>query len=262
MAQATTGYREKNSTADRTLTILMMFTDTRLVLSATDVADSLGVARSTAYRYLQSLVQSGFLADDGRGGFFLGMRILELARLARRSFGLSEIAVPVMRELAEQFHHTVLLTRRLKDRVICLEREEAAAQYIRLSYERGQVLSLNAGASAYALLAWLDEPELRTLLKGVELERFTETTLTDADSIVDRLRAVRSDGYAISYGEVDPDAMGIAAPIFGAGGRVIAALSVVLIQSRAAEGEIEEITAAVVDRAARISERTALLDGD
>ncbi|MGN8027194.1 IclR family transcriptional regulator [Microbacterium sp. 22242] len=262
MAQATTGYRGKNSTADRTLTILMMFTETRLVLSATEVADSLGVARSTAYRYLQSLVQSEFLADDGRGGFYLGVRVLELARLARRGFGLSEIAVPVMRELAERFHHTVLLTRRLKDRVICLEREEAAAQYIRLSYERGQVLSLNAGASAYALLAWLDEAELRALFDGVELERFTATTLTDADSIVDRLRDVRAEGYAVSHGEVDPDAMGIAAPIFGGGQRVIAALSVVLIQSRTGESEIGEISTAVVEAAARISASTILLDGE
>ena len=41
--------------------------------------------------------------------------------------------------------------------------------------------------------------------------------------------------------------MDIAAPIFGARGRVVAALSVVLIQSRSADGEIEEITAAVVE---------------
>lgn len=255
---AQTGYREKNSTADRTLTILMMFSSDRLTLSAADVSEHLGVARSTAYRYLQSLVQTGFLAEDGRGGFSLGMRVLQLARLARRSFGLSEIAVPVMRELAERFHHTVLLTRRVQDHVICLEREEAESQYIRLSYERGQVLSVNAGASAYVLFAWLSEKEQRALFRDAPLERFSTATITDPDAIVQRLRAVRKDGYAISHGEVDPDAIGIAAPIFGAGVDVVAALSIVLIRSRVDDGDLDEITRAVIAAATDISSRTAL----
>lgn len=254
-----TGYREKNSTADRTLTILRMFRNDRLMLSATDVAEHLGVARSTAYRYLQSLVQSGFLTEDGRGGFLLGLRVLELARLARRGMGLSDVAVPIMRGLAERFHHTVLLTRRLQDQVICLEREESASQYIRLSYERGEVLGINAGASAYVLFAWLPEPEQRALLGGAPLERFSKVTLTDVNAIVERLRQVRKDGYAVSQGEVDRDAMGIAAPIFGAHGDVAAALSIVLIRSRVDEEDVTAIIQAVIAAAAEISSHIELL---
>ena len=95
MSQAS-GYRERNSTADRALTILQMFSDDKLVVPATEVAELLGVARSTAYRYLQTLVQAGFLSEDGRGGFRLGMKVLQLSRLARRSYGLASIAVPAM----------------------------------------------------------------------------------------------------------------------------------------------------------------------
>ena len=54
-------YRERNSTADRALDILVMFTDQQPTVTGPLVADQLGVSRSTAYRYLQSLVGARFL---------------------------------------------------------------------------------------------------------------------------------------------------------------------------------------------------------
>jgi len=259
MSQAS-GYRERNSTADRALTILQMFNDDKLVVPATEVAELLGVARSTAYRYLQTLVQAGFLSEDGRGGFRLGMKVLQLSRLARRSYGLASIAVPAMQELTERFRQTVLLTGRQGNAVVCLEREEAVEQYVRLSYERGTVLALNAGASAQVLLAWMDEPELDKLLATVELRRFTETSITDPKALKNRLSDIREKGYSITIGEVDAEAMGIAAPVFTSTGEVVAALSVVLIRSRVSPDAVDEIVTAVVETARQLTEQAALLE--
>jgi DNA-binding IclR family transcriptional regulator len=259
MSQAS-GYRERNSTADRALTILQMFNDDKLVVPATEVAELLGVARSTAYRYLQTLVQAGFLSEDGRGGFRLGMKVLQLSRLARRSYGLATIAVPAMQELTERFRQTVLLTGRQGNAVVCLEREEAVEQYVRLSYERGTVLALNAGASAQVLLAWMDEPELDKLLATVELRRFTETSITDPKALKNRLSDIREKGYSITIGEVDAEAMGIAAPVFTSTGEVVAALSVVLIRSRVSPDAVDEIVTAVVETARQLTEQAALLE--
>jgi len=259
MSQAS-GYRERNSTADRALTILQMFNDDKLVVPATEVAELLGVARSTAYRYLQTLVQAGFLSEDGRGGFRLGMKVLKLSRLARRSYGLASIAVPAMQELTERFRQTVLLTGRQGNAVVCLEREEAVEQYVRLSYERGTVLALNAGASAQVLLAWMDEPELDKLLATVELRRFTETSITDPKALKNRLSDIREKGYSITIGEVDAEAMGIAAPVFTSTGEVVAALSVVLIRSRVSPDAVDEIVTAVVETARQLTEQAALLE--
>lgn len=259
MAQST-GYRERNSTADRALNILQMFSEARPELSAIEVSEALGAARSTAYRYLQTLVQAGFLTDTGRGSFRLGLRVLELARIARRGLGLSEVCVPTMKELAERFNQTVLLTRLMGDAVICLEREEARDQYVRLSYERGSVLNINAGASALVLLAWLPEPEVRSLLSRTALKQFTPTTMVNPDDIVERLRQIHDQGYAISMGEVDPTAVGIAAPLFDSHGNVVAALSVVLIRSLVSDEELATIVDAVVEAAASLSAQLSSLD--
>lgn len=259
MTQAS-GYRERNSTADRALMVLQMFDDERLVLSATDVAEHLEVARSTAYRYLQTLVQSQFLSEDGRGGFRLGMKVLQLSRLARRSYGLGDLAVPVMRGLTERFHQTVLLTRQMGQAVVCLEREESREQYVRLSYERGTILELNAGASAQVLLAWLPEPQQRAALRNAVLRRFTPQSIVEPETLVERLRRIRAEGYAITYGEVDSEAVGIAAPIFRSSGEVLAAISVVLIRSRVSDEQIDQIRGALLEAAAHLSQEAQLLE--
>ena len=253
-------YRERNSTADKALDILLMFDDEHLVLSATEVASRLGVARSTAYRYLQSLVQSGFIEEaDGRG-FRLGRRVLELARLARRGMGLSEIARPVMMRLAAEVSEAVLLTRLAGSTVICLEREEAGSRAVRISYERGQVLPTNAGASAYVLLAWLPEPTVEAVLDGVGFPAFTERTLTDKAAIMRRLAETREQGYAISRGELDRDVLGVAAPLHDQDGGVVAAISVAAVSARVPDERLPELVDEVRAAADEIT-KTLVLRG-
>ncbi|MFE2423841.1 IclR family transcriptional regulator [Streptomyces hokutonensis] len=158
-------YRDRNSTADGALDILTVFDDIHLVVSGSAVAERLGVARSTAYRYLQSLVAGRFLEEAPGGGFRLGLRVLEIARLARRSYGLSEVALPSIQALAEDVHEAVLLTRRTGNLVVCVDRAETT-RAVRISYERGSALPINAGASALVLLAWSPDDEARRLLEA------------------------------------------------------------------------------------------------
>jgi DNA-binding IclR family transcriptional regulator len=252
------GYRERNSTADRALDVLLLFTEEKPVWSGAEISEQLGVARSTGYRYLSSLVQSGFIAE-GDGGFQLGPRIFQLARVARRRVGLAEVALPVMQDLAKDVNETVLLTRRSGSVVVCLERVEAA-RTIRLSYERGHVLPINAGAAAEALLAWLPPAEVAEILLEAPPRRFTASTLVEPGAIQDRLTQIRKEGFALTRGEIDPDVLGIAAPVRGHDDSVRAAVSVAALSSRVPVKQAKAMTASVLDAAARITDRVIELD--
>ena len=242
-AGATQGYRIRNSTADRALDILLLFNDERLALSANDVAAHFGVARSTAYRYLESLTSNGFLEEGAGSGFRLGPRVLELARLARKGVGLSDLAKPIMRDLVERTGVPVLLTRRAGTAVVCLEREEAG-QSLRLSYERGQVLPANAGAAALALLAWAAPADIDAVL-AQPLARFTDATYTDPDALRAHLADIREAGYAVGRGELDPDVLGVAAPVRTEDGRVVAALSIAALSHRVPDDRLPDYVAPV-----------------
>ena len=242
----------RNSTADRAIEVLLLFDDQVTRLSAADVASRLGMSRSTTYRYLQSLRASGFLEEeDGTGRFQLGPEILRLARVARKGFGLNEAAAPVMRALAAETGEDVLLTRRTGTQVACIEREPGMHR-VRLSYDRGHLLPVHAGASALVVLAFAGEEEIdRILEEAAPLERFTDRTLTRPSDVRRQLEAIRASGLAVTEGEVDPGVRGIAAPVFWPGGRIAAGLSVVGLAYR--------LTDEVVDRVAeevRVAART------
>ena len=252
-ARSASGYRDRNSTADRALDVLQLFSDDKLVWSGAEIAEQFGIARSTGYRYLKGLVAAGFI-EECDGGFRLGPLVFELARLARKGIGLSEVSRPVMRELADSVGESVLLTRRWGGSVVCLELEESSHP-IRLSYERGHILPINAGASAQVLLAWAPGAEIEQVLSEAPLRRFTSRTVTDAAKLQARLRQIRTQGFAISRGELDADVLGIAAPIRSAGGQVSAAISIAALSSRVPETKVPAMSAAVCAAAQRISDR-------
>jgi DNA-binding IclR family transcriptional regulator len=254
-------YRERNSTADRALDILALFDEERPVITGAEVARHLGTARSTAYRYLQSLVGSRFLEEAPGGGFRLGLRLLELARLARRSYGLSDSALPVMARLAATVHESVLLTRRVGDLVVCLDRAESTTHAVRISYERGSTLPVNAGASALVLLAWSEPAEIRALLERADLRAFTPATLTDVDALMGRLAEIRSAGWSVTRGELDPEVLGIAAPVRDEASAVVAAVSVAALASRIPADRQRHVVDQVLSAAREISAGLALIAG-
>ncbi|WP_371775732.1 IclR family transcriptional regulator [Streptomyces sp. NBC_01438] len=253
--RSTPAYRERNSTADRALEILGMFTEDRQVITGTDVVDQLQVVKSTAYRYIQSLQSYGLIEEaPARSGFRLGPRVFELARIARQGLGLSEVAEPVLRALAGDLRETVLLTRRSGTQVICVERYESPTP-IRLSYERGQVLPVNAGASALVSLAWAPEKELERVLAEAQLTPLTKRSTADAEQLRKRLGSIRDQGYVVTRGEVDEFVVGVAAPITGANGSVIAGATVVGLEQRLSDERLPDVVERVRAAAENVSRR-------
>ena len=254
------GYRDRNSTAERALEILMMFGEQRPSVTASEVAGYLDVARSTAYRYIQSLTNAGFLEEGASGGFQLGPRILELAHIARRSGSLAEYARPVMRQLASATGETVLLTRLTGHTAFCVDRADAVQRVMRLSYEPGQTLPVNAGAGAYVLLAWLPETEVDQIIAHVAFEAFTANTITTASGLKKKLKETRRLGFAVSRAELDLDVVGIAAPIRDSADRVVAALSVAASASRVSDRDVPGLAKAVVGSAELVTARLRLIE--
>jgi DNA-binding IclR family transcriptional regulator len=165
----------------------------------------------------------------------------------------------VLRELADEVGEAALLTRRTGATVVCLEREETDHP-VRLSYERGHVLPINAGAAALVLLAWAPEKEIDEIIERSGLPRFTGATVTDAGVLHERLATIRERGTAVSRGELDEDVLGVAAPIRDAGGEVVAAVSIAALSHRVPDERVPQVQAAVERAAARISERLTIID--
>lgn len=241
------------STADKVLEVLLLFNESQPELTADKISELIDAPRSTTYRYIRTLRDKGFLEKSDAGVFHLGPRLLELGRTARSRLDIGDIAVSVMEEIAQQTRETVLLTRLLGRHAVCVERVEGP-QTVRISFERGQVQPLHAGASSKILLAYVDESEWDEHFM-LPLERFTEHTVTDPKVLKDQLREIHRQGYCVSESEVDVDVRALAVPILDSRDHIIAGLSVVGPTFRMDDAAVERHLALLRSGASEIHEQ-------
>jgi DNA-binding IclR family transcriptional regulator len=190
------------ASADRILEILGLFTPARPAWSATDAATALKLSRASGYRYFAQLEDAGFIEPVAGHRYALGPRIVELDRQIRLADPLVQASVDEMQKLARETGGIALLCRLHKDRVLCIHQERGARAPRFVSYERGRAMPLHRGATSKVILAFLP-PQPKAL------------------------EQIRRERLCIAYGEVDPDACGIAVPLEERS-RVVGSLSVVL----------------------------------
>lgn len=175
-------------------------------LRIADISERLGMPLSTVYRYVSALAGSGF-AHEIDGYLVAG------ERLAEEHDGpphLVSVAAPILHRLRLDTGMTAILAVRVHTVAVSLEVSLAHPQH-RVSFGRGRVRSLYAGASALPLLAYAPSRIVRDLLSA-ELRPFTNATLAP-EMIEPYLRQIRSDGYAVTRGQITPGMIGVGVPV-------------------------------------------------
>jgi IclR family pca regulon transcriptional regulator len=92
---------------ERGLAILACFTPDRPVLGIADIADSLGMSRSTTHRYVITLVALGYLEQGASRKYRLGLHVTDLGMSALNSTSLREHAQPYLDELRRRTGYTI-----------------------------------------------------------------------------------------------------------------------------------------------------------
>lgn len=238
------------STTDRVLGIIDLFTEQAPLWTAEAIGQRLGATRSTVYRYLKALVDSGFVVQAG-GGYALGPRIIELDRQIRVADPLLRVAPPIMAAQRDQVAGSQLLCRYYGVRVLSIY-EDRTDLRIETSFDRGRPFSLFRGSAARAIVAWLPQAQLQRLFlhhaDAIAAAGFGQTWPTFRNT----LKAIRKQGYAV-LSDVDPDVIGVSAPIFAAPNVVTAALVLARLKREVTERDIEMLAALVIESTAQIS---------
>jgi DNA-binding IclR family transcriptional regulator len=205
--------------ARRVLALMLAFSADKNTLTARDLATATGIALPSVYRYITLLRETGLLAGDERGSYRLSARLIGLARAAEAAESIIDIADPVMRELAAETGETVILVRLIGRSAVCVHRVQSA-QRLRISFEPGQPLPLERGASARLLLASLAPGVRREYLAPVA-ERDPEAAALLEKKIV----LAGQQGYATSEEEIHKGVWAAATQVMH-GKRMVAVLTV------------------------------------
>jgi DNA-binding IclR family transcriptional regulator len=238
--------------AERILRILELFTEDRLEWTAEEMIHALGYSRPTLYRYIKSLKELGFLAQNGSHGLTLGPRVVEMDFLMRKSDALLCQGQGLLQELAAIHPCTALLVRWYGNKLLCVA-SEVSTPDPRSSYPRGRPMPLARGAISRAILAHL--PRKQVLEKVAEnLLEFRAVGLGDTpEQIADALRALRK-GPIIARGEVTEGVVGVAAPVFDASRSPIAVLCMTINRETLDDLTLMRVGNAVQDAARRLTD--------
>ncbi|GAA3031194.1 IclR family transcriptional regulator [Streptomyces glomeratus] len=212
-----------SQTVDRALSILPLLAEGPADLG--QVADRLGVHKSTALRLLRTLHEHGLVYRQSDQRYRLGARLFALAQQAVENLDVREIAHPHLVRLNEECGHTVHLAVYEENEVLYIDKVDSRYP-VRMYSRIGKPVAITVAAVAKLLLADLPEPERRAVVDRLDYPHYTARSTPNAAAYLRELATVREQGWASDLGGHEESINCVAAPVRGADGRVVAAMSV------------------------------------
>ncbi len=200
--------------------MLLCFTGEKPGLGVTQIAEKVGLYKSTVHRILAALEAKGFVRQDPTTGrYHLGLKALELASVYLTSGDLPAVAYGEMLLLRDQTQETVSLYVRDGLERVRVQRAEGPLT-VRRVVGLGERLPLYLGASGKVLLAWLPPAERSRTLDQILPPGFGRTALEAS------LETAVQQGWAQSQEEREDGVSSVAAPVIDRMGRCVAALAI------------------------------------
>lgn len=218
---------------DRTFDLLDLLERSPDGVLARDLVEALDVPRSTVYRILNSLVARKIVRRTITGNYVLGQRLVSLAARVRSdpvAVDLAQIAIPIMQKLSAETGEPNKLSVRDGDQANIIA-ATVAAHEASFAPTIASRYPLHAGAASKVIMAHMSADDLARHL-SVPLVRYTPRTITDPKRLAVELAQVRKLGFARDHGEHNARVHALAAPVFDAGGRFLAALSIPFLADR------------------------------
>lgn len=202
-------------------------------LRLTDLTLASGVNKATALRLLDTLIGEGFVArDEATKRYRLGDEAALLGMAMQGRDHIRDRARPSLVRLAALSGDTALLSARHGLESVCVDREFGTFP-IRANYlEIGSRRPLGAGAGSLALLAWLPDEEIDTVLGLLEPVYARRYPRISRQLLKDEIAASRQRGYALLLDVVIDQMGGVGVPVLGSDGRPVAALSIAALTQR------------------------------
>jgi len=241
-------------TVSRVLSMLRLLAESRGEQSVKSVAESLGLASSTAHRLLDQLVSHGFVERAPQRKYRVGREFLRLGAMTAQEQPAIEIARPVMRDVVDSCNETCLLGLYLpKAQKMTFVEKIDSRHPLRYRVRMYQLRSLAWGASGKAILASLPGSVIASILATAENSPCTGHSLPGSEHLQIALANIRKRGYAISKGEQTEGAIGLAAPIFGNDGRIFGDLCITIPEFRFNSRDESRLAKLLITQAQRLS---------
>ncbi len=242
------------SSLDNALRILNLFSMDEPELGITELADRMGIAKSTVHRLVTTLMSEGFIARDPQTHLYrLGTSVLALGHVVQSRLNLHATALPVLEHLVQQTNETAHIGILKGTDVIYLTKVECSHP-VRLLSHVGKRNPGHCTSSGQILLAYLSPSRLDDILRS-PLSRHTKKTITDRETLRHLLKKIKQQGFSVSVEELHEGVTSIAAPVRNNKGEVAAAVTIAGPIQRINHNTVPQLVKMVVHAGHEISER-------
>jgi IclR family transcriptional regulator, acetate operon repressor len=202
-------------------------------VEVSNVIEALALPKATAYRLVDGLVSSGYLAREPlRKRLTVGSRLTDLAFGAMRASMRDASRHALLRRLVHEVNETCNIGVMLHGEIVYLDRVEAEHWPLRLQFGPGSRVPLHCSAIGKLFLALTPSARRRRLVESLELRRFTATTITSRPRLEAELKHIRKERVSFDQQEYLVGVVCIAVPVLGGNGEPLAAIAIQAPEAR------------------------------
>jgi IclR family transcriptional regulator, acetate operon repressor len=233
---------------DRGADLLVRVLESEEPVALTDLASASGIPKSTASRLVSALERRGLIEQDGeRGRLRPGPAILRIAERSMLERNVVELARPSLDALAAASGETINLAVPAHNGVEHVAQVDSA-HFLGTGQWLGRVVDYHCTAVGKVFMAFGRAP-----LPTEPMARHAPATITDPRRLRAECKDVERTGYATAVDELEPGLAAMAAPVRGARGDVVAALSITGPTLRMTPPRIRELQPILIDEALAMS---------
>lgn len=219
-------------------------------VALTDLVSATGIPKSTASRLVTALERRGLIEQDGqRGRLRPGPAILRVAERSMLERNLVELARPSLEALAQLSGETINLAVPGRHGVEHVAQVESR-HFLGTGQWLGRSVDYHCTGVGKVFMAFG-----RATMPAQPLPRHAPGTIVDPQRLREELELVRRTEFAAAVDELEPGLAAMAAPVRGARGEVVAALSISGPTLRMTPVRILELQPILIEEAHRLSRR-------
>jgi DNA-binding IclR family transcriptional regulator len=212
----------KSTTLHKAVRILRKISDDAVLSPIREISAELRIPRSTVHRICQALSEERILDFDERTKQYRwGSELIHIAGSVYQTNEIRRRAIPILQQIVSQLNETTQLVMydSIKRQIIFTD-EVACDHTIRYHTPIGIPLPIYVGASGKSVMAFLPEKEVEGIIAS-GLPPIKNRVPISPNRLKKDLKSIRMRGFAITFEERTPGAMGVGCPVFNSNADVI-----------------------------------------
>lgn len=234
---------------DRVLDMIEVLAEEQKGLGVTELANRVGLHKSTAHRLLSTLARRNYIEKTEDGNYKIGLKLIEAVSCYINSLELQTEARPYIVQITSHLGLTSHLGVLDGDQVVYIEKMDVVSP-VKLYSQIGFRMHAYCSSLGKCLLSNYSKEDLEMRMKNCSFIKFTPNTISSMEEFHEEMGKVRRQGWAMDDQEFEIGHRCIGAPIYDYRGDIIAAIS--------ASGDVRVLTDERIEDTAKYVKQAAL----